>query len=373
MARYFTRHSSLAFFCILTFFQEPTLVLRPSQDGKCGDWSRESIFATWPPEIAAELATFDWPICEESELTRLLACVHATPLSVVGGEFTAVCREENSRVWAEVTLSVDRRPSLIPGVHACLDMRLVLRRKRWIRAYIFPPCTHQTLSDTTGRYFKEQDGRMFYGILFVLWCYCTWALCLLLEQPDTRVPDYFIRPTQRLRTSEMGDTDNKTICLYERGRARLIRTHSPGGVSGHGHIRDYASADARDRWRSSWQRFPNLAKAVVAAAHDPLDAQDAPSFEEVRERFAVEWHRAGLPVPADYDVRADGQPAAVEDQLYLAVRGKGHGRRVASITPRSLRTDVYALTTAAFDPSPISHHELNLKHVTSDCIILCIE
>ena len=352
--------------------QEPAPAARPSTDEECGDWSRESIFAAWPVEVAAELATFVWPICEESELTRLLACVHATPVSVVGGEFTAVCREENSRIWKEVTLSVDRRPSLVPGVHACLDMRLVLHRKRWTRAYIFPPCTHQTLSDTTGRYFKEQDGRMFYGILLVLWCYCTWALCLLMEQPDTRVPDFFIRPTQRLRTSEMGDIDDKTICLYERGRARLTRTHSPGGVSGHGHIRDYASADARDRWRSSWQRFPNLSKAVVAAAHDPLDALDAPSFAEVRESFAVEWHRAGLPVPADYDVRDDGQPAALEDQLYLAVRGKGHGRRVDSVTPRSLRTDAYALATAAFDPSPISHHELNLKHVTSDCIILCI-
>ena len=91
---------------------------------------------------------------------------HAAPVSVVRGEFTAACRAENERVHGEVTLSIDTRPSLVPGVHACVDMRLVLNLKTWLRAYLFPPCTHQTLSDTVGRHFKEQDGRMFYYILF---------------------------------------------------------------------------------------------------------------------------------------------------------------------------------------------------------------
>ena len=58
------------------------------------------------------------------ELIRLLACPHASPVSVVGGEFTAAFRAENERFYGEVTLSVDIRASLIPGVHACLDMRL---------------------------------------------------------------------------------------------------------------------------------------------------------------------------------------------------------------------------------------------------------
>ena len=121
--------------------------------------------------VALELCTFEWPIRLESELLRLLfGCMHATPVSVAGGEFTAVCRRANEQLYGEVTLSVDLRASVIPGVHACLDMRLVLHRKRWVRAYLFPPCTHQTLSDTNGRFFKEQDGRMFYYILFVIWC-----------------------------------------------------------------------------------------------------------------------------------------------------------------------------------------------------------
>jgi len=105
---------------------------------------------SWPEPIALELTTFMWPITSESELVRLLSLEHASPVSVVGGEFTAAVRAENERVHGEVTLSVDFRPSLVPGVHACLDMRLVLHRKHWHRAFLFPPCTHQTLSDTKG-------------------------------------------------------------------------------------------------------------------------------------------------------------------------------------------------------------------------------
>ena len=254
----------------------------------CGDWARADIYAKWPIEIADELASFVWPIVELAELHRLFACKHAAPSSVAAGEFTAVCREENERVYFEVTISVDRRRSLIPGVHACLDMRLVLPLRRWLRAYIFPPCTHQTLSDTLERPFKEQDGRMFYYILFVIWCYCVPALMLMLEQPDTRVPDFFISPTQRFRTSEMGDLDDKTICLYERGRAKLQRVCPAGGVSGHGKLYDYASAEERDRWRSSWLRFPHLVAAVVRAGLDPLDSDDPPAFQVLRDRFAVE-------------------------------------------------------------------------------------
>ena len=290
---------------------------------------------------------------------------------MVGGEFTGVIRMENTRVHREVTLSVDLRDSLVPGVHACLDMRLVLHRKRWLRAYLFPPCTHQTLSDTNGRHFKEQDGRMFYGILLVIWCYCTAATCLLLEQPDTRVPDFFIQPSQRLRTSEMGDEDDKTVCFYERGRARLLRVRPPGGKSGHGRLHDYASADARDRWRSSWQRFPHLAAAVVAAPHNPADDVEAPSFHELRERFAVEWHRAGLPVPADYNLRDDGQPATAEDRAYQMTRGKGHGRTVPATTPASLRCDICSINTPSFDASPVQHHQLDLRELAASSIMLC--
>ena len=340
--------------------------------GYTGDWSREDIYSSWPEEIARELATFVWPITDMAEIERLLACTHASPVSAVGGEFTGACRVENERVHNEVTLSIDIRASLVPGVHACIDMRFILRLKVWKRLYIFPPCTHQTLSDTLGRPFKEQDGRMFFYILFVIWCYCVPSLMLMLEQPDTRVPDFFISPTQRFRTSEMGDLDDKTICLYERGRAKLQRVCPAGGVSGHGKLYDYASAEERDRWRSSWLRFPHLVAAVVEAGLDPLDSDDPPAFQVLRERFAVEWHRAGLPVPFDYDARDDALPLLEADREYLSVRGRGDGRKVRAVVPRSLReNDVHTLGLPTFTPSSVSHHQLDLHSVTSQSILLC--
>ena len=194
---------------------------------------------------------------------------------------------------------------------------------------------------------------------------------LLLEQPDTRVPDFFITYTQRLRTSEVGDDDDKTVCLYERGRMRIRRTHPPGGTSGHGNLHDYADAEERDRWRSSWRRFPRLVSAVVRASHDPLDTAAPPSFASAREEFAVEWYRAGLPVPYDYDSRDDALPFLQEDRDYLSTRGKGHGRPVRAVVPRSLvGADGHTLTVPAFDASALAHRRVDLRHVTANTIIL---
>ena len=331
----------------------------------CGDWPRADIYARWPSHIADELSTFSWPITCESELLRLFSCKHATPEDIVGCEFTAAVREENERVHQVVTLSVDPRASLTPGVHACMDLRLVLPRKQFVRAYLFPSCTHQTLSDTGGKHFKEQDGRMFWGILFVIWCYTTaCAAMILVEQPDTRVPDFFIQYTQRLSTAELGDTDRKTVCLYELGRSTIPISH-PGavGISGHGRLRDFADAERRDRWRSSWLRFPNLVKLVVAADMVPRVPGDCPPFPEARETFAVAWFLAGLPVPYDYET-PDAQPLSAADRAYQMVRGPGHGRCVRSVTPRSLRADASFCMT-------LGHRLLDLREVTSSAIALC--
>ena len=69
----------------LLSLQESAQVPSPPRDGECGGWSRGSIFAAWPLEIASELATLVWPIREKSGLTRLSACVHATRLFVASG------------------------------------------------------------------------------------------------------------------------------------------------------------------------------------------------------------------------------------------------------------------------------------------------
>ena len=309
------------------------------------DWALADIYSLWPLLIAEELASFIWPIRDIGELRRLFDCRHAVPVSVCGGEFTAVTRSLNEREHREVTISVDLRASLVPGVHACMDMRLVLQmrtrfngREPWVRAYLFPPCTHQTLSDTTSREAKELDGRRFWGILFVIWCTCVYAVMLMVEQPDTVIPSLSMQPTQRFRTSELGDADDKTINLYEEGRTLIRRVRPAGGTSGHGRLQDFLDAEHRDRYRSSWERFPSTALAVVTAQHDGSPVHTR-SFAERREQFAVACYRAGIYVPADYENDL-ALPSSLEDRQYQFTRGKGHGRRPASVVPRSLRHSV---------------------------------
>ena len=337
----------------------------------CGDWPLSDIISAWPKPIADELATFVWPINSVAELDRLLACTYASPRNVTGGEFTRTVAREVERLHGEVTLSVDLRAALYPGVHARLDMRLVLHRKRWHRAFAFPPCTHQTLSDTTARTAKQLDGRMFWGILLVIFCYCTPALMLLVEQPDTVIPDLFIQPTQRLRSSELGDSDDKCINLFERGRERLIRTHPSGGTSGHGRLSDFANADERDAWRSSWERFPLLATAVATAAHNPHDALPDPSFETLREAFAVACYHSGIYVPLDYEARL-ATPLSEEDQRYQFVRGQGSGVRRSTTIPRSLRQDDASLVVApTSDPHDVIGQEVDLRILSAHAMCLC--
>ena len=309
----------------------------------CGDWPLNDIYSRFPPLVAQELSSFNWPIDSPGELDRLLALPHGAPRDLAGGEFTAVVREENTRLYACVTLSVDLRRSLVPGVHAQLDLRVVLPRHRWRRVYLFPPCTHQTLSNTNSRRDKDLDGRTFWGIAFFVYCYCTDCNSLLIEQPDTRIPEFYISPTQRLHTSEVGCSDDKTVNLFERNRKLIERRQPVGGKSHHKRLRDFPDADARDRWRSSWGRFPELVQAVVAASPSTQECtdDDSPSiltYDDEIEKFAVAWHLRGLPVPHDYRNK-DAQPTLREDRAYQGVRGKGDGRRVQGVIPASLRPE----------------------------------
>ena len=302
-----------------------------------GDWAVSDIFSRWPPLIARTLASFCWPLTEPSEVSRLLRSSQVGVVDLVICEFSGAVRDCNERRHGRPTLSIDLRASLIPGVHACVDARLVVSmRPSWNRVYAFPPCTHQTLSDTTSSVDKQADGRTFWGIMFFLWCWSIPATMLMLEHPDTVVPDFFQQPTQRFRTSQLGCADDKRINLFERRRKRLPLVADVGGQSGHRRLHDFADAEARDRHRSSWARFPELVQAVVTAPFDPLDSADTPVLTEVVESFAAAWHMSGRAVPADYQAR-DAQPSSQEARDYQFVRGKGDGRRPASVVPVSLR------------------------------------
>ena len=345
----------------------------------CGDWPLSDICSKFSHAIAQELSSFRWPIDTKLEVERLLGLAHAAPTDIVGGEFTAAIREENARRHGCVTLSVDLRASITPGVHATLDLRLVLPLKHWRRVYAFPPCTHQTLSDTTSHQSKQADGRTFWGIAFVIWCWCADGESVMIEQPDTVIPKFYIQPTQRLRTSELGDDDDKTINLYMRGVRPLQRTHAPGGKSQHKRLRDFNDAEERDRWRSSWLRFPRMVTAVVEAARGSIDKATTdgtaympdrkPDYLEEIEQFAAAWYDSGLPVPIDYD-NADAQPTEPEHRAYQSTRGQGDGRRYEGVVPKLRRPHALNAQDHAAHPN-VAQAVLKLCDLSASGFVLC--
>lgn len=286
-----------------------------------------------------ELASFEWPLRELSEFERLLSCTHASPSFLIGGEFTGAVRDEciarEAPHSSRVAISVDLRACERPGPHAILDLRLVAMLKVWDEAYLYPPCTHQVLSDTTSLAAKIDDGRAFWGIAFFIYCWCVCALKLLVEQPNTVIPRYYLQPSQTLRPCDVGDPDNKPINLYCRGRAPVALLSTPvAATTGHGRLADFEDAEERDRWRSSWARFPSLVSAVTRVAS--LEPGETPVYEEEIERFAVAWHDAGHPVPAGYRSPA-ALPPDEESRAYQWTRGRGDGRRVDGVVPFSRR------------------------------------
>ena len=316
--------------------ERTTPTIGPTWALMAGDWPVSDIFSQHPPLVARELASFSWPLTTVEEFVHLVQSPHASPSAIIGCEFTAAVRDNLMRRQPIVAISVDLRPSLVPGPHALLDVRKVALLKVWGDAYFFPMCTHHTNSDTTAADAKYSDGRAFWGIAFFIFCWCVPAVRLMLEQPDTIIPNFYIQPSQRLRPCDVGDPDSKPINLYVRGRGPVQLLPRPvPAVSGHKRLRDFNDAEARDRWRSSWARFPLLSAAVVAV--EPLAGSAQPSFAEEIELFAAAWFDRGLPVPFGY-AAPDAQPASDEARLYQSTRGPGDGRRVQGVTPL-LRVD----------------------------------
>ena len=323
-----------------------------------GDWPLDDIFFKWPEHIALELASFVWPITTVSEFVRLLACQHAAPRAIVGCEFTAAVRSayECQHQFTRVAISVDSRSSIMPGVHACMDLREVAGLAAWDDGWFFPPCTHHVRSDKGTLKFKLQDGRAYWTMAFFIFCWCINVKRRTIEQPNTIIPDLYLSPTQSLRPVDVGDCDTKPIQLFQEGHgpvrtvaANTSSAATPRAVSGHKRLHDFEDSDARDRWRSSWLRFPLLAMRVVES-HEialPFELSPASPRDYLSEIAIFAWacFQAGIYVPADYD-NSLAQPSSQADRDYQFMRGQGDPYRVRQgVVPKTLQISMHKDTT----------------------------
>ena len=273
-------------------------------------------------------APFVYPLRDVSELLRLLASENA-PTVLVGMEFTGTVRDAFAAQQI-VAISVDFRECDAGGMHFCGDVRDVVHLTTWDAIYFFPPCYQHLRADVECLPLKICDGRAFWGCAMVLWCLCCpHSAMVVVEQPDTIVYDGLLIPQvtfYQFRTPQLGDARvDKFMRIAARGCSLMlpsVASPPPWGQARLGE-QSYASADERDRARSSWRVFPHT--AAICAAPAPVPHPPMLRYADVIDQFARLWASRGHPVPADY-ANPDARPTLPSEREYCFVRGAGDGR-----------------------------------------------
>lgn len=301
-------------------------------------------------EAAAEYASFSWPLLEISEVVRLLATKHLRPTWLMLGDASASWTRQMETTHGVIALVVDRRALCQPCLGYRGSFHDVLLLQEWDGICGWPSCTHQAVSNAGLLRVKALDGRLFFGMMGVLYVlFAGSAKVRLVEQPVTVLNRYFPWPTLRLRTSAFGDTMDKTICLRTVGLGtrglEAFHRDPIGPLQSRLPIWSFGSAEERDEYRSSWSHFPlfllALAACLVANKQPP-----PPSFAEAVEQLAVACYKAEVPVPEGYDA-PDGLPPTAEGRAYQLEHGKGHGIPITGVVPKSLRSSAPAVAVVA--------------------------
>ena len=298
------------------------------------------------PEATTEYASFTWPLTTVAEVRRLLASRHLCPTWLLLGDFSGVWAESVETTRGVITLAVDRRPPTTQCLAYCGDFHDIVPLCCWDWICAWPSCTHQSSSNGPLLAVKALDGRMFWGLVGVLYAlFAGRAHSRMVEQPVISLGRFFKWPSTRIRTTSFGDWMGKTICLY------LVAASVPA-LSDHHRALDgppakrrthwsFADSEERDRHRSSWEHFPLFVAALTSCLRPSPTAigqpSPVPTFAEAVEELAVAWHFAGWPLPEGYDA-ADGLPPTAAAREYQLVRGPGDGRRPPGVVPFSMRT-----------------------------------
>ena len=271
------------------------------------------------------------------ELAAYIQTAPDPPTELIGFEFSGAVLLAR-RMHGAVAITADVRPAEHDGLHYLGCVQDIMHVRIWDRAYMFPPCFQHLLGDSDCLPHKLRDGRAFWAGALVLWCMCiTSAYAVLVEQPDTllhHVLDVRLYPNVvvvETTTAALGDVDRKFLRLTMRNFSNLaVSDYNPPPLPRPRQYR-YRDPDMRDRARSSWRRFP-ASSAVLARLDASCDLPAPLHYEHVVTDFAVRWHAAGFPVPADY-LNPDARPSTQSDRRYQSQRGPGDGRQVDAVVP----------------------------------------
>ena len=254
--------------------------------------------ATLPPHLGGGNMR-DWLLRDNLGALRC-------PLDVVVGEFSGRLRNELDAQGGRVgtALSIDKRPTELPGLHYCGNAQDILYERSWRRLFSFVPCTDDALSGA--QYFptKAADGRLWRGLKFFVWTMCAPAEAAMAEHPRSVLKDMIDWPYQVTQPHQfgLGDTglaEQKETWLYWRGWPDIQPTdpQSPPYVARVKSVRQPSASD-RDALKS--RSHNGMMRAIAAhATVDTIKATPQPVFatelQRLGSRFSQRYGANNLP------------------------------------------------------------------------------
>ena len=203
------------------------------------------------------------------------------------------------------------------------DLQDVALLRKWRRAISFPPCEHQARSSTSTMMEKALDGRTWWGMCLLLYCYCIPAEVALVENPRNYWTRFYgTEGGQVVHPYFFGDDRKKTTYLFIRGTSqRLPHTNNLGAGDTTWHARSFSSAEEQNKFRC--RLLPGMAAAI--AEHLPVEGNGTQlCYSREVEKMARRWHGYGLPLPRHYD-SPDARSPDPAVRAYQGTRGRGEG------------------------------------------------
>ena len=121
----------------------------------------------------------------------------------------------------------------------------------------------------------------------------------IVEQPEVVAHDFLLdlgADFASVRTASLGDAPDKLVRLYSARATVDLQPPSeppPRPPRAERSQFQFADANARDRYRSSWRPFANLCIRVARARPSRAKNRLPATYAEAAERFAVWWHGNG--------------------------------------------------------------------------------
>ena len=308
---------------------------------------------------------------------RAITPLKATHLLI--GHFSAVLQDALFRKGT-IALQADPRRSLGAGPHHRGDGREALLLHPFEVVILSMPCKNIADSDRhpDSRVPKVEDGRMFFGLLAVVYMICqAWGGRVAAELPPSVLDRLWDAALQVVDLPWFGDECTKPTVWRTRGLPALRPTNLIHGKlpSLAGGVMEY-DLDERERRKAVFT--PGMSDAIADAwCSSAVQASGIPPaerlcFEVERARLASLWTALGFELPPGWD-GASALPPGGQEAMRIAAVGE-HRRGDAAREPVRVRATERGLDAVPYREwlRAAKLHELTLA-LRSDAALLATD